>query len=139
MLDLDALRRVLLDDQAAGAHEEAAELFARMAGARGVDYSRTPSGWVLRLVRRARRNRCAHWPREGSAVVFVAAHVGQMQCRVCADRTEKRLAGSPDGVRCDLCREVAELERFAFHAGGTLLVTGRCCGGCRATVYGGPA
>lgn len=136
MLDLDELRRVFLADQSAGAHEEALELFARMAGGRGVDYSRAPSPWVLRLVRKARRTRCSHWPREGSAVVFVAAHVGQLQCRVCATRTEKGLAGSPDGVRCDLCREVAVLERFAFHAGGTLLVTGRCCAGCRATVYG---
>jgi hypothetical protein len=127
---------VHLADQAAGAHEEAAELFARMAGARGVDYSRAPSPWVLRLVRRARRNRCAHWPREGSELVFIAAHVGQMQCRRCAGGTAARLAESPDAARCDVCRAVAELERFAFHAGGTLLVTGRCCGGCRATVYG---
>lgn len=138
MLDLDALRRVFLDDQAAGAHEEAAGLFARMAGVRGVDYSRAPSGWVLRLVRRARRNRCAHWPREGSELVFLPAHVGQLQCRRCAGRTAARLADSPDAVRCDLCREVAELERFAFHA-GTLLVTGSCCAGCRVTVCGGAA
>jgi hypothetical protein len=90
-------------------------------------------------VRQARRIRCSHWPREGAEVVFLPAHVGQLQCRRCAARTEKALAGSPDEVRCDLCREVAELERFAFHAGGTLLVTGRCCAGCRATVYGGAA
>lgn len=137
MLDLDGLRRVFLLDQSAGAHEEAAELFARMAGARGVDYSRRPSPWVLRLLRRARRNRCAHWPREGSELVFLPAHVGHLQCRRCAGRTAARLAESPDGVRCDVCREVAVLERFAFHAGGTLLVTGRCCARCRTTVYGG--
>jgi hypothetical protein len=136
VLDLDALRRVHLADQAAGAHDEATELFARMAGPRGVDYTRAPSPWVLRLVRRARRNRCAHWPREGSELVFLPAHTGQLQCRRCAGRTERALAESPDGVRCDVCREVAELERFAFHAGGTLLVTGRCCAGCRATVFG---
>ncbi|MCU1613135.1 MAG: hypothetical protein JWO98_675 [Frankiales bacterium] len=138
MLDLDALRRVFLADQAAAAHEEAAELFARMAGPRGVDYSRPPSPWVLRLVRKSRRLRCSHAPREGSELVFLPAHVGQLQCRRCAGRTAARLAESPDGVRCDLCREVAELERFTFHAGTTLLVTGRCCPGCRSTVYGGP-
>jgi hypothetical protein len=126
-------------DRAAGAHEEAAELFARMVGGRGVDYSRAPSPWVLRLVRRARRIRCAHWPREGSELVFLPAHVGQFQCRSCTGRTERALSESPDGIRCDLCREVAELEGFGFHAGGTLLVTGRCCAGCRATVHGGPA
>lgn len=135
-LDYDELRRVFLADQAAGAHEEAAELFARMAGPRGTDYTGAPSPWVLRLVRKARRFRCAHSPREGSELVFLPAHVGQLQCRRCAGRTAARLDGSPDGVRCDLCREVADLERFAFHAGGTLLVTGRCCSGCRATVYG---
>lgn len=139
MLDLDELRRVFLADQAAGAHEEALELFARMAGARGVDYSRAPSPWVLRLVRRARQMRCTHWPREGSAVVFIAAHRGVMECRACSGRTARALAGSLDEGRCDVCREVAELERFAFHADGTLLVTGRCCAGCRATVYGATA
>jgi hypothetical protein len=34
VLDLDALRQVFLLDQRAGAHEEALELFARMAGTR---------------------------------------------------------------------------------------------------------
>jgi hypothetical protein len=135
-LDLDQLRQVFLADQAAAAHEEAAELFARMAGGRGVDYSHSPSPWVLRLVRQARRNRCPHWPREdGTAVVFVAAHVGRLECRACSVRTAKALAGSLDEGRCDLCREQAELEVFAFHV-GTLLITGRCCAGCRATVYG---
>lgn len=138
MLDLDALRAVFLDDQAAGALEEACELFAGWAGARGVDYSREPSPWVLRLLRRARRNRCTHWPREGSAVVFVAAHVGRLECRVCARRTSRELVGSPDAARCDLCREAVELERFAFQV-GTLLLTGRCCAGCRPTVYGDAA
>lgn len=136
MLDLDALRRVFLDDQAAAAHEEAAALFAGMAGARGVDYSRSPSAWLLRLVRRARRNRCAHWPQEGVELCFVAAHLGHLECRACSVRTGQALAGSLDGARCDLCREAAELELFAFHAGTTLLVTGRHCGGCRPTVYG---
>jgi hypothetical protein len=42
-MDLDDLRRVFLDDQAAAAREHAAALFAEMAGDRGVDYSRTPS------------------------------------------------------------------------------------------------
>ncbi|WP_142026823.1 hypothetical protein [Blastococcus colisei] len=127
---------MFLADQAAGAHEEACELFARMAGARGVDYSRGPSPWVLRLVRRARRMRCAHWPREGSEVVYVAAHRGRMECRACSIRTARALAGSLDEGRCDLCRRsVAELERFGFNV-GTLLVTGRCCAGCRPTVYG---
>jgi hypothetical protein len=48
----------------------------------------------------------------------------------------KALAGSLDASRCDLCGELAELEPFAFHAGATLLVAGRCCAGCRPTVYG---
>jgi len=62
--DGDALRRLFLAGQsaAAHAHAHAAILLAEMAGARGVDYSRTPSGGLLRLVRDARRNRCAHWP-----------------------------------------------------------------------------
>lgn len=68
---------------------------------------------------------------------FVAAHHGQMECRPCSVRTSRALAGSLDAARCDLCRERAELEPFAFHAGTTLLVTGRCCADCRATVYGG--
>ena len=136
MHDLDELRRTFLDDQRAAAAEEAALLFTRMAGARGVDYSRRPSGWVLRLLRRTRRNRCVHWPREDAgAVVFVAAHLGQLQCRACSVRIGKAMAGSLDEGRCDVCRELAELEQFAFHV-GTLLVTGRCCAGCRPTVYG---
>lgn len=138
MLDLDALRRVHLADQSAAAHEHAAALFARMAGARGVDYTQTPSPWVLRLVRRARRNRCAHWPIEGSQLVFVAAHLGQLECRACSVRTGRALAGSLDAVRCDVCRGDVELERFAFQV-GTLLSTGRCCAGCRVTVYGAQA
>jgi hypothetical protein len=136
VLDLDALRRVFLNDQAAAAHEHAVALFAGMAGTRGTDYSRTPSAWLLRLVRRARRNRCAHWPREGADLCFVAAHLGQLECRACSVRTGRALAGSLDAARCDVCRERAELEPFAFHAGATLLVTGRCCAGCRPTVYG---
>lgn len=134
--DRDELRRVFLDDQSAAAHEHAAALFAELAGPRGVDYSQRPSAWVLRLVRRARRNRCAHWPQEGSQLCFIAAHLGDMECRACSVRTARALAGSLDEVRCDLCRERAELEPFAFHAGTTLLVTGRCCAGCRAMVYG---
>lgn len=138
MLDLDELRRIFCADQAQGAHEEAAELFAGWAGARGVDYTGQPSAWVLRLLRRARRDRCAHWPQEGAAVVFVAAHTVRLECRVCSVRTGRALAGSLDEVRCDLCRETAELERFAFQV-GTLLVTGRCCAGCRPTVFGASA
>lgn len=136
MLDLDALRRVFLADQARAAQEDAARLFAEMAGARGVDYDRAPSAWVLRLVRRSCRNRCAHWPQEGVELCFVAAHLGHLECRACSVRTGQALAGSLDGARCDVCREVADLELFAFHAGTTLLVTGRCCAGCRPTVYG---
>jgi hypothetical protein len=113
-------------------------MFLSAAGARGVDYSRRPSGWVLRLLRRTRRNRCVHWPREDAgAVVFVVAHVGQLLCRSCAGRVAGELHGSVDERRCDACREVAELERFMFHAGPALLVSGRCCAGCRPTVYGG--
>lgn len=138
MLDLDALRAVFLDDQSAAALEDASALFADMAGARGVDYSRRPSSWVLRVVRQARRHRCAHWPREGAAVVFVAAHAGRMECRVCAGKTSRRLVGTPDEARCDLCRERAEMERFAFQV-GTLLLSGRCCAACQATVYGDAA
>jgi len=136
--DRDELRRVFLADQSAAAHEHAAALFAELAGPRGVDYSGAPSGWLLRLVRRARRHRCAHWPCEGAELCFVAAHVGQLECRACSVRTGKALVGSLDEARCDVCREAAELEPFAFHAGTTLLVTGRCCAGCRPTVYGGP-
>jgi hypothetical protein len=136
VLDLDALRAVFLGDQAAAARDHAAALFAELAGDRGTDYSRTPSAWLLRLVRRARRNRCAHWPQEGADVCFVAAHMGRLECRGCSVRTGRALAGSLDADRCDVCRERVELESFAFHAGATLLVTGRHCGGCRATVYG---
>jgi len=136
VLDLDALRRVHLADQAAGALEHACELFAGLAGDRGVIYRPGhPSPWVLRLVRRARRMRCTHWPQGEAAVVFVAAHTGRLECRACSVRTARALAGSLDEARCDVCREVADLERFAFQL-GTLLVTGRCCAGCRPTVYG---
>lgn len=139
MLDLDALRQVFLADQAAGALEQACEDFASIAGDRGVVYREgRPSPWVLRLLRRARRDRCTHWPQEGAAVVFVAAHTGRLECRACSVCTSRALAGSLDESRCDLCREQAVLERFAFHL-GTLLVTGRCCVGCRSTVYGGTA
>ena len=138
-LSLDGLRRVFLADQRAGAYEEAAEVFAGMAGPRGVDYTRKPSAWLLRLMRRARRNRRSHWPQEdGDTLVFLPAHVGQLQCRACATETAAALPGSLDGRRCDVCRETAVLEPFAFHL-GTLLVTGRCCAGCRATVYGSVA
>lgn len=139
MLDLDALRRVFLEDQAAAAREHAMTLFAEMAGPRGTDYSGAPSGWLLRLVRRARRSRCVHRPLEGTELCFVAAHAGRLECRACSVRTARGLAGSLDEPRCDLCREVRLLEPFAFHAGATLLVTGRCCADCRSTVYGGPA
>jgi hypothetical protein len=106
-----------------------------MAGPRGVDYSRRPSGWVLRPLRGARRNRFAHGPLEGAQVVFVAAHVGRLECRPCSVATARALAGSLNESRCDVCREQVEVERFAFHL-GTLLVTGRCCAGCRAAVNG---
>lgn len=138
MLDYAALNRRFREDQAEAAREDATAVFADMAGARGVDYSQRPSGWVLRLVRQSRRHRCAHWPREGSAVVLVAAHTGRMECRRCARETSRGLVGSPDEARCDLCREAVELERFAFQV-GTLLLTGRCCAACRPTVYGGAA
>jgi hypothetical protein len=137
-LDLDFLRRVFVADQADAAHEDAAALFAELAGARGVDYTRQPSGWLLRLVKQARRHRCPHWPTEGAAVVFVAAQTGRLECRACSVRTAKVLAGSLDEGWCDLCRADVELERFAFRV-GTLLVTGRCCAGCRAAVYGATA
>ncbi|WP_138757673.1 hypothetical protein [Modestobacter altitudinis] len=53
-------RRVFLDDQPTAAHEHAAALFEELAGARGVNYTRAPSGRLLRLVGRARRTPCAH-------------------------------------------------------------------------------
>jgi hypothetical protein len=58
-----------------------------------------------------------------------------MECRACARKTGQRLKRSPDAGRCNVCRDAVELEWFAFQV-GTLLVTGRCCAGCRATVYG---
>jgi hypothetical protein len=136
VIDLDRMRRVFLDDQAAAAREEAAEMFRLAAGARGVDYSAEPSAWVLALLRDARRHLCPHAPREGSVLVFVPAHARQVMCRACAHRAARAMRGRPDEARCDVCREVAELTRFMFHAGSTLLVTGRHCAGCRATVYG---
>lgn len=136
MLDLEAMHRLFVEDQVAAAREHAASLFAELAGARGVDYSRRPSSWVLQLLRRARRNPCSHAPREGAGqIMFIAAHVGRMECRACSVRTANALTGSLDEGRCDICREVRELEQFAFHV-GTLLATGRCCAGCKATVYG---
>ncbi|TFV49534.1 hypothetical protein [Blastococcus sp. TF02A-35] len=134
--DLDELRRIFCADQAAAALEDACEVIAATAGARGVDYSQRPSGWVLHLMRRARRMRCGHGPREGAgAVVFVPAHVGQLLCRACAHQVAKDLRRSLDGRRCDVCREEAALEPFMFQL-DALLVTGRCCAGCRPTVYG---
>lgn len=106
-----------------------------MAGARGTDYTREPSAWVVRLVKRARRNRCPHWPGEGSDLVLLPAHAEQLLCKACAGRAAKALPGSLDGPRCDVCRAVAPLEVFGFHL-RTLLVTGRSCAGCEATVYG---
>jgi hypothetical protein len=134
--DLDQLHRLFLDDQVAAPREEAAEMFRLAAGARGVDYGARPSAWVLALLRDARRHLCPHAPREGSVLVFVPAHVRQVMCRACAHAAAKAMRGRPDETRCDVCRQVATLERFMFHAGSTLLVTGRHCPGCRATVYG---
>jgi hypothetical protein len=76
--------------------------------------------------------------------MFVAAHLGRLECRACSVRTAKALAGSLDAARCDLCREVRELEPCAFHAGSTLLVTagaalgaGRRCTGRRRELRAG--
>lgn len=135
MHDLDALHRVFEADQAAAAHEDAAERFAAMAGAHGVDYSKTPSPWLLRLVRRARRTRCPHWPQEGQQVVHLPTHLARLECSACAETTPGLLQGSLDEGRCDLCRTAAPLDPFAFQL-GTLLVTGRHCDSCRPTVYG---
>lgn len=131
------LRALFLADQRAGAQREAADYVAGKAGgAEHVAKDWTPSPWVLALLAESRRNRCSHWPREGAALVFVVAHVRQMQCRSCAARSLASLAGSLDERRCDLCRDEADLAPFAFHAGSTLVVTGRCCAGCLAVVIG---
>ncbi len=70
--------------------------------------------------------------------MHLAAHVGQLECRPCSVQTARALAGSLDAARCEVRRGRATLELFASVL-GTLLFTGRCCAGCRPTVYGDAA
>jgi hypothetical protein len=136
VLDPDALRRVFLADQAEGAVEEARRMLEESASVFGLPVVyRQPSPWALRLLKDARRVQCPHRPREGSQLVLVPAHVRQWMCRPCGARAVSSMAGRPDEVRCDVCREVGELTAFVLHR-GTLVITGRHCGGCRATVHG---
>jgi hypothetical protein len=135
-LDLEDLRRRHLSEQAEAAEAEALERFRRAAGERPLVYQRETSPWVAEVLRVARRAPCAHAPRRGSQLVIVPAFIPQWLCRGCGDRALARVAGTPDELRCDVCREVAGLAPFMVHA-GTVLVSGKHCAGCRATVYGG--
>jgi hypothetical protein len=134
---LDALHRRFLDDQADAALEHAEALLSIAATEAGFEVTeRLVSQWVTALIREARRWPCLHAPHRGRMLVIVPAHVRQWLCQSCSQRASRRLCGSLDEARCDVCRQPAALEPFVFQR-GRLVVTGRHCEGCTATVYGG--
>lgn len=134
-----------LEDQGRAAAAEAAALVRRAATLPGCAAGeRAPTPWVAQQVTSAlvglgarRARRCRHLRGDAPAVVLAFAwRPGRFYCPRCARAEARRVQGTAEDRRCDVCGGEADVLHPDLVAVSSLLFVYGACRGCLARTRG---